>query len=331
MNSNLPSVSIITITQYGRFESFQILCELIQLQTYTNIQEWIIVEGSSTLEQSTKNIALIEEFLEKTQLSINCIKILPFYAYTEMNPCTHTGGLDSHCHYCTKDPALQVGKPLGELRNIGNSECTCDVIVCMDDDDYYPPTRVSHAVETIFSQYSSIEYMIGGSSILYIYDFFLDKLYKYDYGGAFGPYHSTNNCMAFKREYLQSNQHDKTAVNAEERSFTKNFTNEMVELDPLQSIICISHSSNTFNKRNLCIGGSLGIYQYMKEINEPITNYIPQHIYNQMKTAYYKTDADGPFTIEYLLKTQDKNVQFLEKHVNTDFELKCKIRNMILE
>jgi len=301
---NIPSVSIITVTQSSRFESFKILFEMVQLQTYQNIQEWTIVEGSPTLEQSNENTDLImdlfETYLQNNKQSNICIKILPFTTY----------------------------KPLGELRNLGNSECTGDIIVCMDDDDYYPPSRISHAVESLM-QYTDTDFSIAGSSVLYIYDFFLDKLYKYDCHGVFGPYHSTNNCMAFKREYLKTNKHDDTAINAEERSFTKNFTNKMVELSPLETIVCISHSSNTFNKRNLCIGGSLGIYQYMKEINEPIADYIPQDIYNMMKIAYYKNVSDGPFTIEHLLKINDKNVHFLEKHKNEDFELKCKIRNMI--
>ena len=287
---NLPSVSIITITQYDRINSLKILFDLIQSQTYSNIQEWIIVEGSSTLEKSASNLKLMAEFLETKDYSI-CIKIISF---TEI-------------------------KLLGELRNLGNNECTSDIIVCMDDDDYYPPTRVQHAVEMLNVHYSDSDYLISGSSILYIYDFFLDKLYKYNSNGAFGPYHSTNNCMAFKRKYLYTNLHDKNAKNAEERSFTKNFTNKMVALDPLQTIICISHSSNTFNKRNLCIGGSLGIFKYMLEINEPITNYIPENIYNMMKNTYYKTEDDGPFTIEHLLKTNNKNIHFLEKYKNKGF------------
>ena len=135
--------------------------------------------------------------------------------------------------------------------------------------------------------------------------------------------------MAFKREYLLTNQHDNTAMRAEERSFTNNFTNQMVKLDAMQTIICISHSSNTFNKRNLCIGGSLDIYKYIEELDEPITNYIPIEFYNKMKLIYYKDVSDGPFTIEHLLKTNDKTVHFLEKYIENDFEFKCKIRNMI--
>ena len=292
-----PTVSIITITQYGRYESFKILFNMIQAQTYQNIIQWTIIEGSKTIVDCEKNMELICGFI-KNKFNTS-ITIIPFPT-----------------------------KPIGELRNYGNHKCIGDIIVCMDDDDYYPPTRVYHAVEQLMRP-SNLPYLIAGSSVLYIYDFFLGKLYKYDSEGIFGPYHSTNNCMAFTREYLQNNQHDNTAIHAEECSFTKNFTNEMVELDPLQTIICISHSSNTFNKRNLCIGGSLGLFQYMKEIDEPITNYISPDIYNMMKDIYYKNASDGPFTIESLVKTNNENVHFLEKYMKDDFELKCRIRNII--
>jgi len=298
-DSNLPSVSIITITQYSRIESIYILFEIIKSQTYQNIIQWTIVEGSKTVVDSEKNMDLL---LKLSEINKNNAKfeITIFQLPT---------------------------KPLGELRNYGNSKCISDIIVCMDDDDYYPPERVSHSVEYL-TQPTNIGF-IAGSSVLYIYDFFLDKLYKYDSFNAFGQYHSTNNCMAFTREYLKDNQHDNTALTGEEPSFTKNFTNKMVKLDPKKTIICISHSSNTFNKRNLCIGGSLGIFKFMKEVDEPITNYIPQYIYNKMQLVYYKNAGDGPFTISHLLKTNDKNIHFLEKYVKDDFELKCRIRNMI--
>ena len=78
-DADLPSVSIITITQYGRFESFKILFEMVRLQTYTNIQEWTIVEGSPTLEQSNENTDLImdlfETYLQNNKQSNICIKI----------------------------------------------------------------------------------------------------------------------------------------------------------------------------------------------------------------------------------------------------------------
>ena len=38
---------------------------------------------------------------------------------------------------------------LGAKRNLMHSKCSGDIIVYMDDDDYYPPERVSHAVDTL--------------------------------------------------------------------------------------------------------------------------------------------------------------------------------------
>ena len=309
--NNLPSASIVTITQFGRFESFQILYDLIHRQSYTNIQEWIIVEGSKSETDAAQNEELILSFLEnkhdENRTSIEPSINIPLSNYIYI-PYT--------------------GNQLGELRNLGNNACTSDVIVCMDDDDYYPPSRVSHAVEMLYSQYTDITQLIGGASDLYIFDFFLGKLYKYQASGGFGPYHSTNNCMAYKREYLTDNRHDPLVASGEESSFTKNFTNPMVQFDSLQTIIGISHSSNTFNKRNLCIGGSLGIYTFMKEVDEPIERYIPQDIYNRMKIAYYKESSDGPFTIEELLQKNDKTIHFLEKYKRQDYQFKKKIKKM---
>ena len=36
---------------------------------------------------------------------------------------------------------------LGRKRNLSHEMATCEVFVYMDDDDYYPPERVSHMVE----------------------------------------------------------------------------------------------------------------------------------------------------------------------------------------
>lgn len=39
--------------------------------------------------------------------------------------------------------------PLGKKRNIMHQKAHGSIIVYMDDDDYYPPERVSHAVEML--------------------------------------------------------------------------------------------------------------------------------------------------------------------------------------
>ena len=56
-----------------------------------------------------------------------------------------------------------------------------EIIVYMDDDDYYPPDRVNHAVDRLRARPKALA---SGSSIVYIYFNDLDKIYQF---GPYGP------------------------------------------------------------------------------------------------------------------------------------------------
>lgn len=262
IKKSVKTVSIITITQYIRFSSLKVLYEMIKRQTYKNILEWVIVEGTQDKENANKNKELIKEFTNQIkEFKINYIEY--------------------------------SGQKLGGLRNLGNNACTGDIIVCLDDDDYYPETRIEEAVTKL----TNSNCLIGGVSDVYLYDFFVNRLYKFK---GFMEYHSTNNCMAYKKEYLITNKHDPEIQVGEERSFTHEFTIPLVKLDSRKTIIAISHNFNTFNKRELCLGGTLKILNTLTEINEPITNYIEPDIYEMMKKIYYK-EEDSPYDLVYFL------------------------------
>jgi len=55
---------------------------------------------------------------------------------------------------------------LGAKRNYMHEHAKGDIIVYMDDDDYYPPDRVSHAVERLESNPKAL---CAGSSEIYIF------------------------------------------------------------------------------------------------------------------------------------------------------------------
>ena len=179
------------------------------------------------------------------------------------------------------------------MRNIGNNNCTGDIIICMDDDDYYPPDRVSHAVESL----ENSTYLIAGCSDIYLYEYFMGKLYKFK---GFHDKHTTNNCMAYKKEYLKNHKYDSGLDMAEEKSFTNDFKEPMVQLKSNKCIISSSHNYNTFNKRELCVGGSLGINPSLYEVcDHPITSYIPPDIFKRMKNLFYK-EEQSPYDIVYM-------------------------------
>ena len=134
---------------------------------------------------------------------------------------------------------------LGKKRNTMHDKSKGDIIVYMDDDDYYPPDRVSHAVTMLTTHPSAL---CAGSSEMYIY--FNDRKRMVQ----FGPYnkdHATAGTFAFKRQLLKQTRYNEGACLAEERQFLKGYTIPFVQLDPMKTILVFSHSHNTFDKRTL--------------------------------------------------------------------------------
>lgn len=134
---------------------------------------------------------------------------------------------------------------LGRKRNFMHEQCSGSIIVYMDDDDYYPPERISHAVHMLRTNPSA---MCAGSSILHIYFKHINKVVEF---GPYGPNHATAGTFAFRRKLLNTSCYDDDAAIAEEKSFLKNYTVPFVQLDPKKTILVFSHNHNTFDKRRL--------------------------------------------------------------------------------
>ena len=250
------SVSIVTITQYRRFDCLQILKDLIEEQTYQNILEWVIVEGSNTKELADMNKQNIDQLKLSTKINIKYIE--------------YTGN-----------------STLGYLRNLSNDSCSGNYIVCMDDDDYYPCERVEHVVNVL----KSSKNLIAGCSGCMFYDYILDKQFK---SKTLNPNHSTNNCIAYKKEYLVNHRYDDSKTFAEESSFTNAFTEPMCQLIPKKTIVVSSHNLNTFNKRKLLLDGLSG--------NGPIEEIaptIPKKYYKIYK-ALFRHEGTSPYDIVYM-------------------------------
>lgn len=134
---------------------------------------------------------------------------------------------------------------LGKKRNIMHEKSKGDIIIYMDDDDFYPPERISHAVDTLIKNPS---FLIAGSSEMYIYFKHIDKLYQF---GPYGKYHSTAATFAFRRELLTQTSYSNDAALAEEKHFLKDYTIPLIQLDPMKTILVFSHIHNSFDKKEL--------------------------------------------------------------------------------
>ena len=202
---------------------------------------------------------------------------------------------------------------LGRKRNLLHEKSIGDILVYMDDDDYYPPERVNHAVEKLQANPSAL---CAGSSEIYIYFKHIQKMYQ------FGPYkqsHATAGTFAFKRELIQ-NKYDDDACLAEEKSFLKDYTVPFVQLDPLKVILVFSHEQNTFDKRKLLENPHP---QYVKESTKTIDDFVKEP---EMKDFYMNVDSllenyspgkpsMKPDVLEQIIKIEEERRKQAEKQL----------------
>lgn len=203
-----PFVSVVTPT-YNRRRFIPTLIEMYKSQTYPKDRmEWVVLDDG---EDSVEDLFTV------------AAKTIP------------------NIRYIRRDPKLLIG----QKRNILNKEAKGDILVAMDDDDYYYPERVAHAVNKLTAN-PKVE--LAGSSEIYLYYTDIQKIYKL---GPYNKNHATNGTMAWKRSYALTHSYDETVTQAEERSFLENYKHPMVQLDTMKVMLVISHSENTFDKKKL--------------------------------------------------------------------------------
>jgi len=204
--ATLPMVTVCTPT-FNRRPFIPIMFECFRNQTYPKSRiEWIIVDDGTDK---------IKDLVESSNI--------PQIRYFEVNE----------------------KMTLGAKRNYMHQFARGEIIVYMDDDDYYPPERVSHAVERLESNKNAL---CAGASEIYIY---FKHIHKMIQCGPYGPNHATAGTFAFRSELLKITSYEEHAAVAEERAFLKDYTIPFVQLDPMKAILVFSHEHNTFDKRKM--------------------------------------------------------------------------------
>jgi len=234
----METVSLLTITQWKRRACLPILADMIRDQTYSNIVEWVIVEGSPTEAESLQNRVAL--------LSLS---------------------LSSPCAVRIVTPPRPV--PLGALRQLANDAAVGDVRVVLDDDDYYPPDRVAHAVERLRTSTAHL----AGCSPMLTADYATDTVYQWRF---IHSRHSVSACMAWKRAYAGT--YDPTERISDEFAFTREFRAPMVQLDPAKTIVQSSHGDNTYAKK-------LANSQHVLELQDSLPLHVPLHYCERLRTA----------------------------------------------
>lgn len=245
MKKKKPFVSVCTPT-FNRRPFIEMMLQCFRNQTYPKSRiEWIIVDDGTDK---------IQDLIDASE--IPQIKYFP----------------------------IDQKMKLGEKRNFMHSKSIGSILVYMDDDDYYPPERIQHAVEMLTQNKSA---MCAGSSEIFIYFKHIQKMYQ---SGPFGPNHATAGTFAFRRELLSNCRYDDHASLAEEKAFLKNYTIPMVQLDPLKTILVFSHIHNTFDKRIM-----------LKDINPQVLKESPKTV-----TDFIRKPEEKPILDFFMIDIDEK-------------------------
>lgn len=155
-------------------------------------------------------------------------------------------------------------RPIGWLRNRCLEialEQGADYIVFWDDDDYYPPTRISSGVEALEAD-PSLD--MTGSSKMYL---LLTRENVLMTTGPFAEHHATAATHTIRRSYAETHRFDPEKARGEEVTFTKGWTAKLKQLPSEDTIVVMGHSRNTVDKSQLLLRPQLFSATIVNEIN----------------------------------------------------------------
>lgn len=264
INNVKNKISILTCSQLKRIQFIHNLAEIINNQTYENIYEWVIVNGCSNDEDHDKFNELIKE--------------------VKTNKCDIVLASDKNLKY----------KNVGAFRNLGNRTVSGDIIVCMDDDDFYFPTYVETCVRSLET---NSNYSLVGCSGMLMYDYGFDTVFDLR---PFGPNHTVNCCMAYRDSYGKNNIYEEDRTTGEEKSFLREYKTPMIQISNMNAVIHMSYADNTYSEKRL---------NQMNNMAANLENSEIPRIYNETKYKLKDLIKDEGILTRYMNNFQKINNQ----------------------
>lgn len=199
--------------------------------------------------------------------------------------------------------------PIGAKRNMINEMAKGDICVCWDDDDYYVPDRVRHAVMRLQGQKMA---PVAGSTEIYMYFPDRDEIWS---AGPYNPNHATNGTMAYWRSYAKTHKYDDTAVKAEERTFMNDWKTPVAQLRPENTMLVINHGINTYDKRKMIHVGNKAIKKLSLKLKTIIKDKKIRDFYLSLRDEippYVHVEDGGSGEPDLSVATPDTEVPRLE-------------------
>ena len=203
-DEDLPYVSIVTPT-YRRRKLFSIAIRNFKNFIYPREKlEWVIVEDTEDDNMT------VEDMLPYSN-KVKYIRV--------------------------KDKEMRTPLPIGAKRNLCAKKASHDIIIHMDDDDYYPPESVLARVK-ILMKYPEKDCV--GSSNICTYDIINNKCtYSTD-----STISLSEASMAYRKSFWNKQKFNDNTTKGEFKQFIANRTQKIIDIPYIFTVFAITHRNN---------------------------------------------------------------------------------------
>ena len=275
-DDQLPSVSVLTITR-NRSDFYPLLVRNIRTCDFPkHLMEWIFVEdGSSRFDETNyyKSIA-----------SLVRVK----YVYL--------GDL----HF-----------PIGYKRNVAVKHSSHDILVHLDDDDYYPPESVLARVRCLIGGIENLS-CVGCLSVR-TFNLFTEKTYE---AYESSDINMSESSLAYKREFWNERSFVNKCSNAEGINFLKNRYEKCMSIPHVFVIVQFDHNKNTVIRKNDETFYTNESVNFLNTINNSDVKFI-----QDLRTSIVTNMPETKELVSFI-KKNNNSMHAASKHLHTlPFEL----------
>lgn len=127
-------------------------------------------------------------------------------------------------------------------RNIAIDKSDNDIIIHMDDDDYYPPESLLCRVKLLM-KYKNQGIQCLGSTLIGTYNIIVDKSSM----SSDGPISLSEASMAYTKKFWEEHKYNNNVEKGEHKEFTENRLNKILDVPYIFILIAITHNQNITN------------------------------------------------------------------------------------
>lgn len=211
---------------------------------------------------------------------------------------------DSRIKYYTCKKIDRIGKK----RNKANELASGEIIVHMDDDDYYPPDSIINRVRALLTYSKNC---VGCSSINCIN--LLDNTCFKTCGGYKDNTIITGEAsLCYYKKFWEDQRYDEDVIGEECKAFLENRTNDYIDLHSAFVMIAITHSKNMSDR---VIKNSINRFNFFNELPVSVVNLL-ETLQLRIHESLEGMSEAKDFVRQYYGKPYEEILQKIEKLPN---------------